>query len=55
MDFNIVFLGQTVIRYQVPQEIIWQFQNIYRDRFNELPLANPQLIGKINNEKSFFL
>ena len=54
MNFNIVVLGQTVLRYEVPADIIGQLKNIYRDKFNEMPLANPQLVGKINDEKSFF-
>ena len=54
MQFNIVHLGQTVLRYQVPLEILVQLKNIYKDKFNELPVANPQLIGKINSERSFF-
>lgn len=54
MKFNILHLGQTVLRYQMPLEILQQLKNIYKDKVNEMPLANPQLVGKINNEKSFF-
>ena len=54
MNFDIAQLGQTILRYQMPIEILAQLTNIYRDKINEMPLANPQLIGKINNEKSFF-
>ena len=54
MKFTIANLGQTVLRYNVPLEILKQLTNIYRDKVNQLPLANPQLVGKINNEKSFF-
>jgi len=54
MKFKIARLGQTILRYQMPLEILQQLVNIYRDKINEMPLANPQLIGKINNEKSFF-
>jgi len=54
MKFTIANLGQTVLRYSVPTDIIAQLKNIYRDKCNEMPPANPQLIGKINNEKSFF-
>jgi hypothetical protein len=54
MDFSIVVLGQTVLRYNVPADIMAQLKNIYRDKCNEMPPANPQLVGKINNEKSFF-
>ena len=49
MKFNIAHLGQTVLRYQMPLETLTQLTNIYRDKINEMPLANPQLIGKINN------
>ena len=54
MKFTIANLGQTVLRYNVPLEILKQLTNIYRDKVNQLPLANPQLVGKNNNEKSFF-
>tara|TARA_R110002020_G_C16227683_1_gene768120 strand:+ start:738 stop:1394 length:657 start_codon:yes stop_codon:yes gene_type:complete len=54
MNFNIAILGQTVLRYEVPADIIAQLKNIYRDKGNEMPPANPQLVGKINDEKSFF-
>ena len=54
MKFTIANLGQTVLRYSVPTDIIAQLKNIYRDKCNQMPPANPQLIGKINNEKSFF-
>ena len=55
MKFDIAQLGQTILRYQMPIEILAQLTNIYRDKINEMPLANPQLIGKINNEKTFYL
>ena len=55
MKFTIANLGQTVLRYSVPTDIIAQLKNIYRDKCNEMPPANPQLIGKINNEKSEIL
>ena len=54
MDFNVVFLGQSVLRYRAPRDILLQLTNIYKDKFKELPLANPQLVGKIDNEKSLF-
>lgn len=55
MKFDIAHLGQTVLRYQMPLEVLKQIITIYKDKINEMPLANPQLVGKINNEKSFFL
>ena len=53
-DFNIAFLGQSILRYQVPLDIYHTIINIYESKFQELPKANPQLVGKIEKEHSLF-
>tara|TARA_R100000654_G_scaffold71199_1_gene101937 strand:+ start:67 stop:723 length:657 start_codon:yes stop_codon:yes gene_type:complete len=53
-DFNFVFLGQSVLRYQVPLEIFHVINSIYENKYPELKPANKQLIGKIEKEHSLF-
>ena len=54
MKFNFVFLGQTVIRYEVPLDIFNEINHIYESKHGELAKANKQLIGKIDDERSLF-
>ena len=51
-DFKVIFLGQSVLRYQVPLTIYNTINSIYETNFNRLPKANPQLVGKIEKEHS---
>ena len=53
-NFNFVFLGQSVLRYQVPLEIYTIINNIYEKQKHELYPANKQLVGKIEQEHSLF-
>ena len=53
-DFNFVFLGQSVLRYQVPLDVFHTINDTYEKRRHELYPANKQLIGKIENEHSLF-
>ena len=55
MQFDFVYLGQTVLKYKVPQDIFLFLQNIYEKRKKELPKANKQLVGKIKDEVSLVL
>ena len=52
MNFDFVYLGQTVLKYKVPVEIFAGLQDIYEKRKKELPKANKQLVGKIQDEVS---
>ena len=54
LNFNFVFLGQSVLKYQVPLDIYNTINNIYETKFLQLPPANKQLVGKIQNEHSLF-
>ena len=54
MKFNSIFLGQSVLRYQVPLDIFSSINQIYEHNFNNLNPANRQLIGKIKDEHSLF-
>jgi len=52
--FNFVFLGQSILKYQVPLDIFTTINQIYEKDFHNLYKANQQLVGKIENEYSLF-
>ena len=52
--FNFVFLGQSILKYEVPLDIFTTINKIYENNFNTLDPANKQLVGKIQNEHSLF-
>ena len=54
LNFNFVFLGQSVLKYQVPLDIYQIINHVYETKFSQLPPANKQLVGKIKNEHSLF-
>ena len=54
LNFNYVFLGQSVLKYQVPFNVYEIINHIYETKYPELKLANKQLIGKIEKEHSLF-
>ena len=54
MKFDFVFLGQSVLKYQVPFDIYVLINQIYESKFKQLKPANQQLVGKIKNEHSLF-
>ena len=53
-DFNFIFLGQSVLKYQVPLDVYEIINNIYETKYSELKPANKQLVGKIEKEHSLF-
>jgi hypothetical protein len=50
INFDFVFLGQSVLKYQVPLDIFHSINHIYESNFHNLHPANKQLVGKIENE-----
>jgi len=54
MKFDFVYLGQTVLKYEVPLEVFVGLNDIYEKRKKQLPKANKQLVGKIEDEVSLF-
>jgi hypothetical protein len=54
MNFNFIFLGQSILRYEVPLDIFTAVNQTYEEKFNQLHPANRQLIGKIKDEHSLF-
>ena len=54
LNFKPTFLGQCIIKYQVPLDIFSSINNIYEQNYNNLVPANSQLAGKIEKEHSLF-
>ena len=55
LNFNVCPLGQSILKYQVPFDIFNTINHIYETKYQILPVANSQLIGKIKKEHSFIL
>ena len=53
-NFNFIFLGQSVLRYEVPLDIYHTINQIYESKYSQLKPANKQLVGKIEKEHSLF-
>ena len=53
-NFDFVFLGQSILKYQVPLEIFYSINSLYEKNKSILNPANKQLVGKIENEHSLF-
>ena len=53
-NFNFIFLGQSVLKYQVPLDVYNIINHIYETKYPELKPANKQLVGKIEKEHSLF-
>jgi hypothetical protein len=54
LDFSFIFLGQSVLRYEVPLDIYHTINQIYESKYSRLEPANKQLVGKIEKEHSLF-
>ena len=54
MKFHSVFLGQSIIKYEVPLEIFVGLNELYETKKKDLPSATKQLAGKISDEFSLF-
>ena len=54
MNFDFVFLGQSILKYQVPLDIFHSINYIYEQNYKYLHKANKQLVGKIEDEHSLF-
>ena len=54
LNFKVVPLGQTVLRYEVPLDVFNIINHIYETKYPTLPPANRQLVGKIEKEHSLF-
>ena len=45
LKFDFVFLGQSILKYQVPLDIFTTINQIYEQNFYNLAPANGQLVG----------
>ena len=54
LKFDFIFLGQSILKYQVPLDIFTAINQIYEQNFHKLHKANKQLVGKIADEHSLF-
>ena len=54
MQFDAIFLGQSILKYQVPLEVFTGLNELYETQKKHLPNANEQLAGKIPDEVSLF-
>ena len=54
MKFKFIWLGQSIMRFEVPLDIFDSINKIYEENISTLDKANKQLAGKINNEHSLF-
>ena len=54
LNFDFIFLGQSVLKYQVPLDIFITINKLYEQKYSSLYPANGQLVGKIENEHSLF-
>ena len=54
MNFDVIFLGQSVLKYQVPLEVFVGLNELYETQKKHLPNATKQLAGKIPDEVSLF-
>ena len=54
MNFEFVFLGQSILKYQVTLEVFDGLNELYETQKKHLPNASKQLAGKIPDEVSLF-
>ena len=54
MKFDFIFLGQSILKYEVPLDIFQSINQLYETQHDQLPKANKQLVGKIIDERSMF-
>ena len=54
MKHNFIYLGQIVVKLQVPVDVFKVINHVYEQKFDQLPSASEQLVGKIEKENSLF-
>ena len=54
LPFSFIWLGQTILKYQVPLDVFNTLNGIYENNFKNMPDAHKQLVGKIAKENSLF-
>ena len=54
MKIEEIHLGQKIIQYECPTEVVKQINDAYDHNFDQLMNSNYRLAGKINKEKSLY-
>tara|TARA_R110000744_G_scaffold1629_2_gene5808 strand:+ start:452 stop:1099 length:648 start_codon:yes stop_codon:yes gene_type:complete len=54
MKHEFIYLGQSIVKVQVPVDVFNIINHVYETKFKNLPSASSQLVGKIKNEHSLF-
>ena len=49
--FKKIVLGQTILKFETPVEILDEINLVYQDKFEQLPDNNYRLVGKMKKEK----
>ena len=52
--FEKIVLGQTILKFETPIEILDEINLVYQDKFEQLPDSNYRLVGKMKKEKSIY-
>ena len=54
LDFEVIPLGQTILKYKAPPKVWEAFNTIYEERGDSLPNAGVQLAGKLKEQRSLY-
>ncbi len=52
--FEKIVIGQTILKFKAPVEILDEINLVYQNKFDQLPDPNYRLIGKIKKKKSIY-
>ena len=52
--FEKIVLGQTILKFKTPVEILDEINLVYQNKFDQLPNTNYRLVGKMKKEKSIY-
>ena len=53
--FDFIFLGQSILKYQVPLDIFNSINYIYETNYHNLAPANGQLVGRQKKNILYFI
>jgi hypothetical protein len=49
-----IVLGQTILKFKTPTEILDEINLVFQNKFDQLPDSNYRLVGKMKKEKSIY-
>ena len=53
-NFEKIVIGQTILKFKAPVEILDEINLVYQNKFDQLPNSNHRLVGKMKKEKSIY-